>query len=263
VLDDPLKGQAARKLLDDAQLLLRQIIEEGLLRADGVAGLFPANSEEEDVIIFEDEQRKKEKMRFNFLRIQEIKEEPGKYNLSLADYIASVKSGTNDYLGAFVVGVHGADVVADRFKKSGDDYNGIMVKMLADRLVEAFAELLHEKVRKELWGYQTEEHLSLPELLKERYSGIRPACGYPACPEHSEKVKLFTLLNAQQHTGVGLTENFSMVPGASVSGWYFAHPRSRYFNLGKITREQVELYAHKKQITMQEAEKLLSHNLAY
>jgi 5-methyltetrahydrofolate--homocysteine methyltransferase len=263
VLDDPLKGQAARKLLDDAHLLLHRIIGEGLLRANGVAGLFPANSELEDVIIFEDEQRLKEKVRFNFLRIQEIKEEPGKYNLSLADYIAPVESGSSDYLGAFVVGVHGADVVADRFKKSGDDYNAIMVKMLADRLAEAFAELLHEKVRKELWGYQTEEHFSLPELLKERYSGIRPACGYPACPEHSEKVKLFELLKAQDHTGVSLTENFSMVPGASVSGWYFAHPRSRYFNLGKITQEQVEFYAHKKQITLQEAEKLLGSILAY
>lgn len=243
--------------------MLEKIIAGKLFQAHGVAGLFPANSQDEDVVVFEDEQRAKEKMRFHFLRIQEIQEEPGKYNLSLADYVSSRESGLADYLGAFVVGIFGADVVAHRFKQSGDDYNGIMTKMLADRLAEAFAELLHEKVRKDLWGYQAQEHFSLPELLRERYSGIRPACGYPACPEHSEKVKLFELLSAQQHTGVSLTENFSMVPGASVSGWYFAHPHSRYFNLGKVTKEQVELYANKKKISLPEAEKLLNLHLAY
>mgnify|MGYP004702066879 CR=1 FL=1 len=263
VLNDPLKGQEAGKLLDDANLLLKRIIDEGLLQANGVAGIFQANSEDEDIIIFEDEQRQKEKMRFNFLRIQEVKEEPGKYNLSLADYIAPNGSGTADYLGAFVVGIHGAEIIAERFKKSGDDYNGIMIKMLADRLAEAFAELLHQKVRMELWGYQPKENLSLTEILKERYNGIRPACGYPACPEHSEKIKLFELLEAQPRTGVSLTENYSMIPGASVSGWYFAHPGSRYFNLGKITREQAAHYALKKKISLEEAEKLLRMQLAY
>ncbi len=263
VLEDPLKGEEARKLFEDARQMLKEMIAEGSLQARGVAGIFPAGSENEDVIIFKDEKRKVEKLRFNFLRIQEIKEEPGKFNLSLADYIASAESGIEDYMGAFAVSIHGADELANDFKSKKDDYNSIMTKMLADRLAEAFAELLHEKIRKELWAYDTHEELNLSQLLKERYEGIRPACGYPACPEHSEKLKLFKLLNAEQNAGTRLTEGFSMVPGASVSGWYFAHPRSRYFNLGKVTREQVELYAQKKNITTEEAEKLLRPNLAY
>lgn len=263
VLEDPLKGHEARKLFEDAQTLLQQFFKEGSLKARGVAGIFPANSEEEDIIIYTNEQRSEERMRFNFLRIQEIKEEPGKFNLSLADYIASAESGIEDHLGAFVVSIHGADELAEQFKQEKDDYNSIMTKMLADRLAEAFAELLHEKVRKELWAYDTREQLNLAEMLKERYEGIRPACGYPACPEHSEKIKLFDLLNAQEYTGASLTEGFSMVPGASVSGWYFAHPRSRYFNLGKIVKDQVQAYADKKGITLQAAEKLLMPNLGY
>ena len=263
ILEDPLKGDEARKLFDDARNLLQKLIEDEAIQAHGVAGIFPANSEDEDVIIYENENRNSEKMRFNFLRIQEIKEEPGKFNLSLADYIASKESGISDHLGAFAVSIHGADELADEYKKNKDDYNSIMTKMLADRLAEAFAELLHEKIRKTLWAYDTRENLNLSELLKERYEGIRPACGYPACPEHSEKLKIFELLNAEQNAGTILTEGFSMVPGASVSGWYFAHPRSRYFNLGKINREQVELYAQKKNITTEEAEKLLRPNLTY
>jgi 5-methyltetrahydrofolate--homocysteine methyltransferase len=263
ILQDPLKGEEARKLFDDARSLLQKLIEEQAILAKGVAGIFPANSKDEDIIIFKDESRKTEKMRFNFLRIQEIKDEPGKFNLSLADYIAAKESGIDDHLGAFVVSIHGADEIAEKFKQEKDDYNSIMTKMLADRLAEAFAELLHEKVRKELWAYDTREELDLSQLLKERYEGIRPACGYPACPEHSEKLKIFELLGAEQNAGTRLTEGFSMVPGASVSGWYFAHPRSRYFNLGKITREQVELYAKKKNIGTEEAEKLLRPNLAY
>ena len=261
VLDDPLKGKEARKLFDDAQKLLSQIITRGLLKARGVAGIFPANSHQEDVIIFEDEGRSQEVMRFNFLRVQEVKEEPGKVNLSLADYIAPIQTGLADYLGAFVVSIHGADELADSFKDQKDDYNSIMTKMLADRLAEAFAELLHRKVRKEFWAYDTKEDLDLSELLREKYAGIRPAAGYPACPEHSEKQKIFELLNAERNTGAYLTEGFSMVPGASVSGWYFAHPGARYFNLGKITQEQVELYAIRKNISVETAEKLLRPNL--
>jgi 5-methyltetrahydrofolate--homocysteine methyltransferase len=261
VLSDPLKGEEARKLLDDAKELLAQMVADGSLTARGVAGIFPANSLEEDVIIYEDATRSKERMRFNFLRVQEIKEEPGKVNLSLADYIAPLSSGIKDHLGAFVVSIHGADELAETYKQNRDDYNSIMTKMLADRLAEAFAELLHEKVRKELWAYDTGEHLSLPELLKERYAGIRPAAGYPACPEHSEKLKIFELLQAEKNTGAHLTEGFSMVPGASVSGWYFAHPGARYFNLGKITAEQATRYAQRKGISLEEAEKLLRPNL--
>ncbi len=263
ILKDPLKGPEAQKLFDDALAMLEKFYREKTFVARGVAGIFPANSHDEDIIIFEDELRQKEKMRFNFLRVQEIKDEPGKFNLSLADYIASADFGIADYLGAFVVTIHGADELAEKYKQEKDDYNSIMTKMLADRLAEAFAEWLHEKVRKELWAYDTREELSLTEMLKERYEGIRPACGYPACPEHSEKLKLFQLVDAEKNTGVSLTEGFSMIPGASVSGWYFAHPHSRYFNLGKITREQVELYATKKGIALQEAEKLLMPNLGY
>jgi 5-methyltetrahydrofolate--homocysteine methyltransferase len=261
VLSDPLKGEEARKLLDDAKKLLAQMVADGSLTARGVAGIFPANSQEEDVIIYEDANRSGERMRFNFLRVQEIKEEPGKVNLSLADYVAPVGSDIADHLGAFVVSIHGADELAETFRQKRDDYNSIMTKMLADRLAEAFAELLHEKVRKELWAYDTTEHLSLPELLKERYAGIRPAAGYPACPEHSEKLKIFELLEAEKNTGARLTEGYSMVPGASVSGWYFAHPGARYFNLGKITPEQATLYAKRKGISLEEAEKLLRPNL--
>ncbi len=263
ILDDPLKGNEARKLLDDARDLLKKIHDEHLLHAKGAVGIFPANSENEDVIVYENEKRKSEILRFNFLRIQQIQEQPGRYNLSLADYIAPKETGVADYMGAFVVSIHGADELAAQFKQEKDDYNSIMTKMLADRLAEAFAEVLHEDVRKKIWGYDTRENLSLPDLLKERYEGIRPAVGYPACPEHSEKVKLFELLNAQQNTGTNLTENFSMFPGASVSGWYFAHPLSRYFNLGKVTHEQVAIYARKKSITLEEAEKLLRPNLSY
>lgn len=261
VLQDPLKGLEAQRLYDDAQSLLEHIINHNALRAMGVAGIFPANSQEEDVILFEDSSRQQELLRFHFLRIQEIKEEPGKYNLSLADYVAPIESGIPDHLGAFTVSIHGAEELALHFKDNKDDYNSIMTKMLADRLAEAFTELLHEKIRKDLWAYDTRENLNLQDLLRERYEGIRPACGYPACPEHSEKIKLLQLLNASQYSGTTLTENYSMLPGASVSGWYFAHPRSRYFNLGKITRDQLELYASKKGISRPEAERLLRPNL--
>ncbi len=261
VLEDPLKGEEARKLFVDANSLLKEIIAGGKLKARGVAGIFPANSHEEDVIIFVDDTRNREKMRFNFLRVQELKEERGKVNISLADYIAPVKAGIEDNLGAFVVSIHGANDLAETYKQYRDDYNSIMTKMLADRLAEAFAEVLHEKVRKELWAYDTGENLGLTELLKEQYAGIRPAAGYPACPEHSEKLKIFELLKAEENTGASLTEGFSMVPGASVSGWYFAHPHSRYFNLGKITTEQAQLYAKRKGISLNEAEKLLRPNL--
>ena len=263
IFDDPVKGQEAQILFRDANTLLESLISSGALKAMGAAAIFPANSHNEDVIVYSDAQRTSEISRFNFLRIQEIMEEPGKINLSLADYIAPLESGVTDYLGAFVVSIHGADEAAETFKSNRDDYNSIMAKMLADRLAEAFAELLHEKVRKEIWGYSNSESLNLPDLLKERYEGIRPACGYPACPEHTEKRKLFDLLQAEKNTGTTLTEGYSMQPGASVSGWYFAHPRARYFDLRKISREQVLLYAQRKNISAETAEKLLRPNLGY
>jgi 5-methyltetrahydrofolate--homocysteine methyltransferase len=263
VLDDSLKGPEARKLFDDANNLLKHIIDNKLFRAEGVAGIFPANSVDEDIIIYGDNANEKEFTRFLFLRNQEVKEEPDTPNLSLADFIAPKETGLTDYLGAFVVTIHGADELAEKYKDDKDDFNSIMTKILADRCAEAFAELLHEKIRKQTWGYCKDEKLTLKELLKENYLGIRPAAGYPACPEHSEKRKLFDLLDAEKITGAFLTESFAMWPGASVSGWYFAHPRSRYFNLGKITQDQVELYAQKKNISIAEAEKLLRPNLEY
>jgi 5-methyltetrahydrofolate--homocysteine methyltransferase len=261
VLDDIIKGTEARKLFEDANKLLDFIIENNLFRAEGVAGLYPANSLDEDVVLYDNTNN--EICRFNFLRNQEIKEEEDAPNLSLADFIAPESSGKKDYLGAFVVTIHNADELAEKYKQEKDDYNSIMTKILADRFAEAFAELLHQKVRKEIWGYCKEENLTLKELLKENYKGIRPAAGYPACPEHSEKRKLFDLLKAENNTGAILTESFSMWPGASVSGWYFASPDARYFNLGKLNRDQIQLYAQRKNIDLSEAEKFLRHNIAY
>ncbi len=263
ILKDPLKGEEAKKLFDDAHHMLEKIFNEKLMTARGVVGLFPSASDKEDILLFDDEDNAREITRFHFLRNQEIKENPESFNHSLADFIAPQESGIKDYLGAFVVSIHGAEELAKQYKEQQDDYNSIMVKMLADRLAEAFAELLHEKVRKELWGYIPEEQLGHEELLKEKYQGIRPAAGYPACPEHSEKRKLFDLLNAEKNSGTILTESYSMVPGASVSGWYFANPRATYFNLGKLTRDQVEDYASRKKISIEESEKLLQQNLAY
>lgn len=263
VLDDPLKGIEARKLYDDALNLMHNIMEEKFFRAHGVAGIYPANSSGEDVILFDLKEKDKELTRFSFLRNQEVKESSEINNLSLSDFIAPLDSGIDDYLGAFVVTIHGADQLADYYKDKKDDYNSIMSKILADRFAEAFAELLHEKVRKSLWGYAKDENLSIKELIKESYKGIRPAAGYPACPEHSEKIKIFSLLQAQHYTECKLTENYSMWPGASVAGWYFANPSAKYFNLGKITQDQVEDYANRKGITLAEAGKLLGPNIGY
>ena len=184
-------------------------------------------------------------------------------NIALADFIAPVETGIQDYIGGFAVSVFGAEAKATAFEQDHDDYSSIMVKALADRLAEAFAELLHEKVRTSYWGYDRDEQLSNEELIRERYKGIRPAPGYPACPDHTEKITLFKLLNAQNATGVGLTESLAMTPAASVSGWYFSHPESKYFGLGKIEKDQIQSYAERKGISVEEAEKWLSPNLNY
>jgi 5-methyltetrahydrofolate--homocysteine methyltransferase len=252
---------AAREIFDAGQVLLDRIIEEGLLVARGAYGFWPAASDGEDIIVYADEDRARELLRFNMLR-QQAAQPSGKPNRSLADLVAPVGSGLRDTIGAFAVtaGI-GADELAKSFEKDHDDYHAILVKALADRLAEAFAELLHRRVRRE-WGYGRDEDLDNEDLIAERYRGIRPAHGYPACPDHSEKPKLFALLDAAAQ-GITLTESCAMIPGASVSGLYFAHPEARYFSVGRIGRDQVESYARRKQMDLTEVERWLTPNLGY
>ncbi len=262
IFDDPVKGIEAKKLFDDANQLLERIISEKMLKAEGVVGFYPAVSAGDDVKVL-DKEAKNVLSYFRFLRNQQ-KKETGLPNPCLADFIAPESSGMFDYIGGFAVtaGV-GIEKWTKHFEEKHDDYNSIMLKILADRLAEAYAEMMHERVRKELWGYAGEEDLSVVQLLKEEYQGIRPAPGYPACPEHSEKRTLFDLLEVEQKTAIKLTENYAMYPAASVSGYYFMHPFSRYFNLGKITEEQVIDYAKRKGISKKYAERLLAPVLSY
>jgi 5-methyltetrahydrofolate--homocysteine methyltransferase len=263
LLNDPKIGNEARKLFEDANQLLDRIIREKLLTAKAVAGIFPANSVGDDIEIYADDSRKDVVTRFFNLRNQELKTD-GSSNLCLADFVAPKSSGTCDYLGAFAATTGlGISTLLAEFEKNFDDYQGIMTKALADRLAEAVTEFLHEKVRKEIWGYAPDEKLSLDELLYERYQGIRPAFGYPACPDHSEKETLFRLLEAEKHTGITLTESFSMYPAASVSGLLFAHPESRYFFVGNISHDQVKDYAQRKNVSLGTIESWLPVNLNY
>jgi 5-methyltetrahydrofolate--homocysteine methyltransferase len=264
ILDDPEKGTEARKLFEDGQNLLDRIIEEKLLRARAVIGLFPANAlPNDDIEIYADESREEVLETFHFLR-QQRQKPPGRPNRSLADYVAPKETGLEDYMGFFAVtaGLN-EEEVSRRFREEHDDYNAIMVQALGDRLSEAFAELMHEKVRKEFWGYAAEENLNNVSLIKEEYRGIRPAPGYPACPEHTEKGTLWELLEAEKNSGIKLTESYAMSPGSAVSGFYFSHPESRYFGVAEIGRDQVRDYAERKGMTLEEAEKWLAPNLAY
>jgi 5-methyltetrahydrofolate--homocysteine methyltransferase len=262
ILQDAIVGQEATRLYNDAQAMLKRIVDEKWLTANAAVGLFRANATGPDSIAIIPE-GSETPVQLEFLR-QQIKKAPGQPNFSLADFIAPASTGIQDYMGAFAV-TTGGDIEKwlEKFKADHDDYSSIMLKALADRLVEAFAELMHERVRKEWWGYASEEHLSNEELIKEAYSGIRPAPGYPACPEHTEKYKLFDLLDATANTGITLTESLAMYPAASVSGWYFANPASKYFGIGKIEKDQVEDYARRKGWTVDEAEKWLRPNLEY
>ncbi len=261
ILDHPKHGEAARELYDAARQLLQRIIDEKLLEARGVYGFWPAQSRGDDIILYADEARETELLRFNMLR-QQTAREPGKPSLSLADFIAPAESGVEDYVGAFAVTAGlGAEELARRFEQELDDYHAIMVKALADRLAEAFAEYLHQQARHE-WDYGDSEELTNDDLIAERYRGIRPAFGYPACPDHSEKRKLFALLDAEA-VGMGLTESYAMTPAASVSGLYFAHPSAHYFNLGSIDRDQVESCAARKGLSVEEVERWLAPNLGY
>ena len=260
ILEDPVVGAKAKELFDDAQGLLKEILDNRLLTAKAVYGLFPANSVDDDIEVYRDESRSEVLATFHALRQQHEKPE-GDANYALADFIAPKSTGLPDYVGGFAVttGV-GIEALCGRFEKDHDDYNAIMAKALADRLVEAFAEWLHREVRK-AWGYGEEERLSTEDLIRERYRGIRPAPGYPACPDHTEKRTLFDLLEAERHTGIHLTETYAMVPAASVSGLYFAHPQAKYFAVGKIDQDQVKDYAARKQMDVAVVERWLSPNL--
>ncbi len=264
ILDDAVVGENARELLADAEEMLEGIMVNGLLSANGMFGLFPANRVgSDDVVLFTDERRQERLATFHFIRQQGERPENAPC-LSLADFIAPLDSGVADYLGLFVVtGGLGAEELVSKYEAVGDDYSAIMVKALADRLAESFAEHLHLRIRREFWGYAPDEQLDNPALIHERYRGIRPAPGYPACPDHSEKATLFRLLDAAQSIQVQLTEHFAMTPAAAVSGFYFSHPDSRYFGVGKIGRDQIEALAQRKGMPISELERWLSPNLAY
>lgn len=263
IFNDAFVGAEAKKLFDDAQILLKEIVSKKLLQANAVIGFWPANAVGDDIELYTDESRTKVLDTIYTLR-QQAEKPKGEPYYALADFIAPKSSGVPDYWGGFALTAGlGCDELVAKFEADHDDYNSIMAKALADRLAEAFAEKLHEMVRREYWGYAKDEHLSSEDMIKEKYQGIRPAPGYPACPDHTEKWTLFKLLNAEANTGMYLTESLAMMPASSVSGFYFAHPQSKYFGLGKITKDQVEDYANRKQMPLEEIEQWLSPNLSY
>ena len=262
ILESELHGPQAQQIFHDAGILLERIVQEKLLCARGVYGLFPANAVGDDVQLYTCESRTDDLQRFHFLR-QQANREGSEPCRALSDFIAPHDTGLPDHLGAFAVttGI-GLKVLTDRFRADNDDYNAIMAEAIADRLAEAFAECLHKRVRDE-WGYGLDENLTPAQLISEHYRGIRPAAGYPACPDHTEKGPLWQLLDVEANTGIQITESFAMWPGSSISGLYFAHPESRYFSLGKIGLDQVTDYAARKGMTLPEAERWLGPNLNY
>ncbi len=263
ILNDPRKGEAARALFDDAQAMLRRIVNEGWISACAVIGFWPANSVGDDIVVYTDEERQVSRGVFHTLR-QQLMKASGKRNIALADYIAPVESGVSDYFGGFAV-TAGIDVEArvERFESEHDDYSALMLQALSDRFVEALAERMHERVRREFWGYSADEDLGAQDLIRQSYRGIRPAPGYPAQPDHTEKAFLFDILEAESRVGMKLTENYAMWPAASVSGLYFSHPQSRYFSVGKIPLDQVEDYGKRKGISHSDCERWLAPILAY
>ncbi len=263
ILEDEVVGKAATDLFRDAQAMLDRILQEGLLEARGVVGFWPANADGDDIVVYADETRTTELARLHTLRQQMLKTGEGQSNVALADFVAPV-GARPDYIGGFAVTAgHGELELAKRFKDAGDDYSAILATALADRLAEAFAEALHRRVRTQLWGYAPDEPFDLDHLIGEQYRGIRPAPGYPAQPDHTEKATLFRLLDATAATGMELTESFAMTPPAAVSGLYFAHPESHYFGVGRIEKDQVEDYARRKGWTLAEAERWLAPILNY
>ncbi|OFJ55472.1 methionine synthase [Mycolicibacterium grossiae] len=263
ILNNPASGEAARKLYDDAQEMLDTLIKEKWLTANGVIGFFPANAVGDDIEVYTDESRTEVLTTLRNLR-QQGEHREGIPNRSLGDFVAPKTTGLADHVGAFAVtaGLGGQDRIAE-FKAANDDYSAILLESLADRLAEAFAERMHQRVRTEFWGYQPDEQLDNVELIEEKYRGIRPAPGYPACPEHTEKTTLFSLLDVTERTGIELTESMAMWPGAAVSGWYFSHPQSQYFVVGRLAQDQVADYAKRKGWTLAEAERWLAPNLGY
>ncbi|MDF2827344.1 MAG: hypothetical protein K0R01_627, partial [Mycobacterium sp.] len=263
ILNNPVSGETARKLYDDAQEMLDTMIKEKWLTANGVIGFFPANAVGDDIEVYTDESRTEVLTRLHNLR-QQGEHRDGIPNRSLGDFVAPKDTGLADYVGAFAVttGLGIRDKI-DEFKAANDDYNAILLESLADRLAEAFAERMHQRVRKEFWGFQPDEQLDNEDLIGEKYVGIRPAPGYPACPEHTEKATLWDLMDVKERTGIELTESMAMWPGAAVSGWYFSHPQSQYFVVGRISQDQVADYAKRKGWTLKEAERWLAPNLGY
>jgi 5-methyltetrahydrofolate--homocysteine methyltransferase len=263
IIDNPTVGPEARRLFDDARTLLYSIAEQKLLTARAVIGLFPANAVGDDIELYMDETRDTTVKTVRNLRQQTAKP-PGRCNLCLSDFVAPKATGIPDYLGAFAVtaGI-GVQNLCETFERDQDDYSSIVSKALADRLAEALAEQMHERVRKEIWAYASHEEFTNEELIRESYFGIRPAPGYPSCPDHTEKRTLFELLNVTGNTSIVLTDSYAMWPAASVCGWYFSHPRSMYFGVGKIKRDQVKDYAHRKGLSLGEMERWLAPILAY
>jgi 5-methyltetrahydrofolate--homocysteine methyltransferase len=264
LLDDPKVGEAARALLADAEAMLLKMVEERWLTARGIVGFWPAAADGDDIVLFADEERRERRAVLHTLRQQMMRSGGDRGNAALADFVAPLETGVPDYVGGFAVSAgFGEDAVAERFARANDDYSKILSQALADRLAEAFAEALHARVRRTLWGYAPDEALTAAELIGEAYRGIRPAPGYPAQPDHTEKRTLFDLLDAERAIGIRLTESFAMWPASAVSGLYFAHPESHYFGVGKIERDQVEDYARRKRWTIAETERWLSPILAY
>ena len=257
ILEDARYGEAARELYEQGRRLLDEIVERRLLQANGVYGFFPAAADGDDVVVYAGDERVEERARLHFLRQQREKGADTAYRC-LSDFVAPIGSGAPDYLGAFAVAAgFGLDDIVARFEREHDDYRAILAKALADRLAEAFAELLHQRARADL-GFGAEENLTIEDLIKERYRGIRPAPGYPACPDHSEKRILFDLLDVENVAGIRLTESFAMAPAAAVCGYYFSHPEARYFTVGRIGRDQAEAYAERKGVALSEVERWLA-----
>jgi 5-methyltetrahydrofolate--homocysteine methyltransferase len=263
ILTDEVVGESAAHLFKDAKKLLQKVVNEKLLTAKAVFGIFPANAvNEDDIEVYANESRNEVKVKFLTLR-QQLKKKEGTPSMALADFIAPKETGKTDYMGAFCVSTgFGTAELAAAFEKDHDDYNSIMIKALADRLAEAFAEYLHKKVRTNDWGYAVAEMLTNEELIREGYKGIRPAPGYPACPDHTEKITIWELLKVKENIGVELTESLAMWPAASVSGYYFGNEEAKYFGVGKITEEQVKDFARRKNMDFESAKKWLRPNLA-
>jgi 5-methyltetrahydrofolate--homocysteine methyltransferase len=263
ILTDEIVGEECTKLYADAQAMLKTLVDEKWVQAKALVGFFPANAQGDDVVLYTDESRSEQLTVLHNLRMQ-MERNGQQPNFCLGDFVAPIESGKADWMGVFAVSTgFGIEPHLKAFRAKHDDYSAIMLEALCDRLAEALAERMHERVRKEFWGYAADETLDNNAMIAEKYQGIRPAPGYPACPDHTEKATLWTLLDVEANTGMELTSSFAMYPASSVSGWYFSHPESRYFGIGRIARDQVEDYAKRKGMTVAEAERWLSPVLGY